>query len=300
MPKAPKTQSSPRATGTQRPFKCNCCDQRFERKAELTRHEVLHSENVNDHKLECTYTGCGYRTLQKSNLKTHINAVHLKLKKHKCRSEGCQSAFGDPASRVRHEKSQHGIGRTDQSKRTREATVEYTVETPSVPVIALPALYTFSDSESSTGGSSQSEGSSTRGSSPGSSLSPITPTYPLLSLPSAAGPSCPTDADYTDAELTLNYGDPNLYPPFDPSLCQFGAQTTVNQQAWFPATGFSIPTIPPSCFSLDYSSSYSGYISSEVTQEFTVPELPPAGFSFSFPPPTSEIRSQPNRRLQFP
>ncbi|KAJ3725052.1 hypothetical protein DFJ43DRAFT_1197298 [Lentinula guzmanii] len=63
-----KTASS--ARGSDGPFKCPQCDTYTTRKADLKRHEQIHSDAK--HKCPHRSEGCMFSTRQKSNLKTHL------------------------------------------------------------------------------------------------------------------------------------------------------------------------------------------------------------------------------------
>jgi KRAB domain-containing zinc finger protein len=59
-------------------FKCTTCQKIFERRDSLTRHEKIHSGELNDVALTCTT--CGQKFLYKSSLTRHQSRVHaLKL-----------------------------------------------------------------------------------------------------------------------------------------------------------------------------------------------------------------------------
>ncbi|THH04080.1 hypothetical protein EW145_g5782 [Phellinidium pouzarii] len=92
-------------TGTA--FFCDKCDWTFHRRFELKRHQAIHSPDIDELKINCSYKDCDYRTLQRSNLKTHITAVHLREKPHQCQVDDCKKAFADGASLIRHKNKFH-------------------------------------------------------------------------------------------------------------------------------------------------------------------------------------------------
>ncbi|KAG1767134.1 hypothetical protein EDD22DRAFT_1048932 [Suillus occidentalis] len=59
------------------PVECSICHTVISRKADFSRHMMTHASNKEELKLPCPIPGCGHRTLQKSNLRTHI-AGHTK------------------------------------------------------------------------------------------------------------------------------------------------------------------------------------------------------------------------------
>ncbi|KAG1870293.1 hypothetical protein F4604DRAFT_861554 [Suillus subluteus] len=55
----------------------------------------------------CPYDGCDYKTLQKSNVQTHIR-IHTGDRSKACPHPECQFSTTDPGSLTRHRKSEHG------------------------------------------------------------------------------------------------------------------------------------------------------------------------------------------------
>ncbi|KAG0691577.1 hypothetical protein DFH29DRAFT_1085512 [Suillus ampliporus] len=55
----------------------------------------------------CPFTDCDYKTLQKSNMQTHIR-THTRERSKTCPHPGCEFATTDPGSLTRHRKQLHG------------------------------------------------------------------------------------------------------------------------------------------------------------------------------------------------
>ncbi|KAJ3740170.1 hypothetical protein DFH05DRAFT_1529467 [Lentinula detonsa] len=96
-----KTASS--AQGSNGPFKCPQCDTYTTRKADLKRHEQIHSDAK--HKCPHRAEGCMFSTRQKSNLKTHL-AQHDPSLQQQCPE--CEFRCNDQSSLIRHRKFKHG------------------------------------------------------------------------------------------------------------------------------------------------------------------------------------------------
>ncbi|KAG2032732.1 hypothetical protein BDR03DRAFT_985523 [Suillus americanus] len=86
---------------------CTVCYKVISRKADLPRHMLTHAENKDALKHACPYDGCDYKTLQKSNIQTHIR-THTGERSKTCPHPECQFATTDPGSLTRHRKSEHG------------------------------------------------------------------------------------------------------------------------------------------------------------------------------------------------
>ncbi|KAH9064296.1 hypothetical protein EDB87DRAFT_1766527 [Lactarius vividus] len=72
---------------------CPDCGTTLSCAADMKRHRKTQHPDGTEVKAHCPHAGCNYKTDQKSNLKTHINARH--------------SDFSDPSSLTRHRKSKH-------------------------------------------------------------------------------------------------------------------------------------------------------------------------------------------------
>ncbi|KAL5532924.1 hypothetical protein ACEPAF_4698 [Sanghuangporus sanghuang] len=90
-------------------FICGACRKKFSRKADCLRHVQTHDADAK--RYECAWPGCKHSTLQKTNLKTHFLATHLKERPYQCNIHGCRDTFGDQSSLIRHEKRTHGFYR---------------------------------------------------------------------------------------------------------------------------------------------------------------------------------------------
>ncbi|KAH9989397.1 hypothetical protein BJV74DRAFT_885213 [Russula compacta] len=99
---------SPRSTKI--PSKCvaQCpdCGVTLSRQADMNRHRRTRHSNGTEIKHACPWPGCQYKTLQKGNLKTHLNARHSDRRQYPC--PDCDHRFTDAAARIRHRKKTHG------------------------------------------------------------------------------------------------------------------------------------------------------------------------------------------------
>ncbi|KAG2343365.1 hypothetical protein BDR05DRAFT_933380 [Suillus weaverae] len=95
------------ATGrNSKSVECTICHKVISRKADLPRHMRTHAENKDDLKHACPYDGCDYKSLQKSNVQTHIR-THTGERSKKCPHPDCLFSTTDPGSLTRHRKSEH-------------------------------------------------------------------------------------------------------------------------------------------------------------------------------------------------
>ncbi|KAL5529440.1 hypothetical protein ACEPAG_5425 [Sanghuangporus baumii] len=88
---------------------CGVCRKNFARRTDCLRHVQTH--NADAKRFECAWPGCKHSTLQKTNLKTHFLATHLRERPYRCNINGCEDTFGDQSSLIRHEKRTHGFYR---------------------------------------------------------------------------------------------------------------------------------------------------------------------------------------------
>ncbi|KAJ7494329.1 hypothetical protein B0H11DRAFT_1995143 [Mycena galericulata] len=91
---------------------CEICGVYLRRNTDLPRHMLTHSKDKHSMMYTCPMDNCGHRTLQKSNLATHIR-THTRAKPHKCpeyhaNGAKCDFSTADPSSLHRHRKRKHG------------------------------------------------------------------------------------------------------------------------------------------------------------------------------------------------
>ncbi|KAJ7718206.1 hypothetical protein DFH07DRAFT_334862 [Mycena maculata] len=91
---------------------CEICGLYLRRNTDLPRHMLTHSKDKHSMMYTCPMDNCGHRTLQKSNLATHIR-THTRAKPHKCpeyhaNGAKCDFSTADPSSLHRHRKRKHG------------------------------------------------------------------------------------------------------------------------------------------------------------------------------------------------
>ncbi|KAH7871317.1 uncharacterized protein C8R40DRAFT_1174739 [Lentinula edodes] len=87
-------------TNVEAPFICSQCGIRTFRKADLQRHEKIHTGVRH----QCPHEGCKFSASQRSNLNTHL-ALHDPSRRRAC--PDCAFCCKDPSSLIRHRKSQH-------------------------------------------------------------------------------------------------------------------------------------------------------------------------------------------------
>ncbi|KAJ3849892.1 hypothetical protein EV368DRAFT_67056 [Lentinula lateritia] len=87
-------------TNVEAPFICAQCGTRTSRKADLRRHEKIHTGVRH----QCPHEGCKFSTPQRSNLNTHLG-LHDPSRKRTC--PDCAFCCNDPSSLIRHRKSKH-------------------------------------------------------------------------------------------------------------------------------------------------------------------------------------------------
>ncbi|KAG2059053.1 hypothetical protein BDR06DRAFT_1003685 [Suillus hirtellus] len=85
---------------------CHICHRTISRKADLPRHMQTHDEHKEALMHACPFPDCNFKTLQKSNVQTHIR-THTRERSKTCPHPGCTFATTDPASLTRHRKHLH-------------------------------------------------------------------------------------------------------------------------------------------------------------------------------------------------
>ncbi|KAF7317263.1 hypothetical protein HMN09_00461400 [Mycena chlorophos] len=112
-------------------FKCKDCAYSANRQTELERHSIQHmSDEERDKRMfHCTFAGCTHKTLQQSNLKSHIRAKHTNEKPFACEVSGCEYRSADQPGLVHHRASKHAelyptVPKQGRKRRTTTAAVE--------------------------------------------------------------------------------------------------------------------------------------------------------------------------------
>ncbi|CAK5275960.1 unnamed protein product [Mycena citricolor] len=104
-PKKPELNEPPRRSI------CSTCGASIGRTSDLQRHMLTHAKNKEELMFQCPYPDCKHRTLQRSNLETHIR-THTNMRPLQCTyiyTDGlkCEFATADPSSLHRHKKRKH-------------------------------------------------------------------------------------------------------------------------------------------------------------------------------------------------
>ncbi|KAJ7666380.1 hypothetical protein B0H17DRAFT_1143157 [Mycena rosella] len=202
-------QSARPAPSPPRRYRCpeNGCPWSYNRDADRFRHSFTHMlpEERETHMIYCSYSGCGHKTLQRSNMRTHAR-THTGEKPEVC--PDCNYCTADPGSLTLHRKQKHGY----EPRET--ATKAYKRVRPDIDVIASPpspAVSSFSSSDAS---------------------SNAAPSYSALSLeswstqpsfatpPSSADSSFGDDSDYSSSASSDHFAYVSL------------AQTSSASYAW--------------------------------------------------------------------
>lgn len=97
----------------------------------------------------CPYEGCDYRTLQKSNVQTHIR-THTRERSKTCPHSECPFCTTDPGSLTRHRKSEHGYKPKarripDDKAARKDAAAPYPTTRIAKPEVVIPASLNLID-----------------------------------------------------------------------------------------------------------------------------------------------------------
>ncbi|KAJ7677713.1 hypothetical protein DFH06DRAFT_1316520 [Mycena polygramma] len=196
------------------------CPWTFKSKADLNRHLPQHMSPEEREKLmyKCTAPGCSFKSLQKSNLKTHFVAKHTEAKPHAC--PNCPFRTADPGCLNRHRGSIHGYTPNSAPRKTKKQAAALIREA-------------MARSESGSDASGSSSGSWSGSPSPSTSMD-------LFSAPSD---ELLTDELLTD-ELFTFYS-----PPISPSGLYLDTMSPSS-------SGSSFPTTPTDSASFEHSSTF--------------------------------------------
>merc|ERR1712066_729967 len=94
-------------TPPKKKFKCHRCSYSVATVASLDNH-VRYKHMKEPKPFRCTYNGnCGYTAMSNGTIVSHVNRVHLKVKKFKCRVAGCNYAGVYQRNLNQHAKIQH-------------------------------------------------------------------------------------------------------------------------------------------------------------------------------------------------
>ncbi|KAG2755007.1 hypothetical protein P692DRAFT_20827410 [Suillus brevipes Sb2] len=192
------------------PVECSICSKVISRKGDLPRHMQTHASNKEELKLPCPIPGCKVRTLQKSNLQTHI-ATHTGKGLRYC--PDCAFATTSASTLTRHRKKHHGHRPYGREASPPSAAAPYPSVRYVTPEVSSPAVSARRSPRSATPDSRASSrnsplagsSNSLRRSSPPTTINqPSPPVSPLLTstrtrnyyLPLALLPKPLTQEDY--------------------------------------------------------------------------------------------------------
>ncbi|XP_035713821.1 gastrula zinc finger protein XlCGF57.1-like [Folsomia candida] len=92
---------------TEKPYKCGTCGRNFTYKSALTRHEITHLEKSTRDMLQCQV--CPQTFLSRTNLKSHIRAVHENQRNYPCPL--CDKRFANSSNLKRHVVAHHAANK---------------------------------------------------------------------------------------------------------------------------------------------------------------------------------------------
>ncbi|KAJ7056841.1 hypothetical protein C8F01DRAFT_1233859 [Mycena amicta] len=278
MPRAqnkskPTARRTPQAVGKVPPdpplyAKCPDCPWSFPRIADLERHAIQHltPQERESMMLDCPYPDCQHRTLQQSNLRTHIRVKHSRERPYACSK--CSYTTADPSCLRRHEqssRSHHGHDTGTEDDDSEPGDLETVVHSQSTPetsqplAIQLPKLCQWSQALPTVDTSPASDSSGSTASASESNLNPTwTHAYPRIEaaavFPSDSGSAPPSFP--SDSTLSSSYPAPspthdqwaafNQYQ--DPGLFKFSQSQS---QPIFDS-GSAVTPGPPSQLPLDF------------------------------------------------
>ncbi|KAF7342374.1 Transcriptional repressor ctcf-like [Mycena venus] len=226
------------------------CPWSFDKPSGLDRHNFTHltDEEKRRRMFHCTHADCGYMTIQKSNLETHLR-THTGVKSRRC--PDCEYATGDPGSLTTHRKKEHGYQplRKGQSKAKRNnnrgsATAASAAPTPST---AAGNAYPTSiwPSPSSSSGSSPSSAPSSSTASPASVYSGLSMQSQSWGASSTSVSLSFNSESYPSSESSTSGYPPNYAPNYN-YLPGYGNGThPQSQSAYTYSAAAAAAAVPP-------------------------------------------------------
>ncbi|KAH8116656.1 hypothetical protein DFH11DRAFT_1224502 [Phellopilus nigrolimitatus] len=111
------------------PRQCTICKKKFKSTNGLDRHMDIHDPNKDKLMHICPAYDCGYKSLQKSNIRIHVEAKHMNIR-HPCVlvfNDGtlCTKNYSDAAALIRHEKTVHKFYRKSAKQAIKRAVAQF-------------------------------------------------------------------------------------------------------------------------------------------------------------------------------